>query len=109
MTLPSSIPQSHTTDSSRSRRARCTAAKRSAAATELRRATQRAQAILAEETVTTSPERSPAPSQRDRGGERRRDRAVATAAASARSARVADAVVAQWLLEQVPRRIRTAA
>jgi hypothetical protein len=106
VTLPSFTPQRPATDSTRSRRARCTAAKRSAAATELRRASRRAQAILAEEAATPSPERAPARTTQDRGA---RGRAAATAAASARSARVADAVVAQWLLEQVPRRARAAA
>ena len=107
MTFPITTPQRHTTDSSRSRRARCDAAKRAAAATELRRAAQRAQTVIAEETSVVAPAPAPRQSSPDRARER------ATAAASARSARVADAVVAQWLLEQVPRhgarRMRAAA
>ena len=106
MTFPITSPERRTTDSSRSRRARCNAAKRVAAATELRRAAKRAQTVIAEETSAAAPAPAPRQSSPDRPRER------AAAAASARSARVADAVVAQWLLEQVPRhgarRVRTA-
>ncbi|HYI19552.1 MAG TPA: hypothetical protein VD836_12645 [Solirubrobacteraceae bacterium] len=90
MTLPISIPQRRTTDSSRARRARCSAAKR-AQATELHRATDRAQALLADDAAATATARS------------RELTPAARPASSGRSLRVADAVVAQWLLEQVPR------
>ena len=93
MTLPISTPQRRSNDRTRSRRARCTAAKRPAA-TELRRAAERAQAVLAEDApaTTTTPDRAPRTTGR-----------ATSPAASARSARVADAVVAQWLLEPLPR------
>ncbi len=116
MTLPISTPQRRTTDSSRARRARCSAAKR-AQATELHRAADRAQALLAQETAATATARAPRADEGDRtvptATARPRDRAVARPASSGRSLRVADAVVAQWLLEQVPRhgarRVRAAA
>jgi hypothetical protein len=126
VTLPTFTPQRRTTDSSRSRRARCSAAER-AAGTELRRAAARAQTVLAEDAAATASARVPLAVSDGRAattaGNREpesaapraaaRDRAVTTAAASKRSARVADAVVAQWLLEQVPRhggrRMRAAA
>ncbi len=107
MTLPISIPQRRTTDSSRARRARCSAAKR-AQATELHRAADRAQALLADDAAATATARAP------RAGRDGRTATTPTArsreltpaarpASSGRSLRVADAVVAQWLLEQVPR------
>ena len=104
MTLPISTLQRRTTDSSRARRARCSAAKR-AQATELRRAADRAQAVLAAETAAVAPAEAPRPTTDPTALDRDR--------AAARSNRVADAVVAQWLLEQTPRhgmrRLRVAA
>jgi hypothetical protein len=78
--------QRRPTDGTGSRRRRCGGAERTAGA-ELRRASDRAQAVLAAE-----PAAAPRP------------RPVRMPRVAARQARLADAVVAQWLLEQVPRR-----
>ena len=74
-----------TSDGTRSRRRGCGAAKRPEGA-GLRRAADRAQAVLAAE-----PAAAPRP------------RPVRTPRAAARQARLADAVVAQWVLDQVRR------
>ena len=99
MTLSTRSPRQHTTDTTRSR-STCNAAaarRRLGAADALTAiAAQAAQRPTAETRAVTAAERLAAPAARDAAAERR----------AARRARVDDAIVAQWLLEQVPRPAR---
>jgi hypothetical protein len=101
VTLSTRSPRHHSTDTTRSRSTcRAAAARRrlgaadalTAIATQAQRPTLETRAIAAAERLAATGTSSPAA--RDGAAERR---------ASARRARVDDAIVAQWLLEQVPR------
>ena len=95
MTLSTRSPRHHSTDTTRSR-STCKAAaarRRLGAADALTAIAAQAQRPAAETRAITAAERLAAPAARDVAAERR----------AARRARVDDAIVAQWLLEQAPR------
>ena len=97
MTLSTRSPRHHSTDSTRTR-STCTAASarhRLGAADALTAIAAQAQRPTAETHAVAAADRLAAPAPRTP--------AVRDRAARARRARVDDAIVAQWLLEQVPR------
>ena len=103
MTLSTRSPRQHNTDTTRSRstckaaaarRRLATADALTALAVQAQRPTLETRAVAAAERLATPEPRVPAQATRRDGAAERR---------AARRARIDDAIVAQWLLEQTPR------